>query len=328
MIAKCIKGKGFRGAAAYDLQPHKSLLLETNMAGRTPRALATEFGAIRALRPNLSKAVCHVSLSLHPEESLSDEQWCEAAHSWLQGMGFVNNQYVISRHTDAAHAHIHILVNRIALDGKVVSDAHDYRRQEKIMRELEQRFSLRQVRSSRETLRAALTKGEIEHALRTGEASTRMNLQKIIDAALTQKIALNAFCQKLAAQGVTVRLNKASTGFVSGISFALGDVTFKGSKLGKGYTWGALQLRGLLHEQDRRIEEYEQGIGSDNATSPAERDRSDKDRSKPDGSELAGRSTNQELTGADSAFTRIAEKYLSGRAGDRNRSSPSKGLSR
>ena len=111
MIAKCIKGKGFRGAAAYDLQPHKSLLLETNMAGRTPRALAAEFGAIRALRPNLSKAVCHVSLSLHPEESLSDEQWCEAAHSWLQGMGFVNNQYVISRHTDAAHAHIHILVH-------------------------------------------------------------------------------------------------------------------------------------------------------------------------------------------------------------------------
>ena len=174
LIAKCIKGKGFRGAAAYDLQPHKCLLLETNMAGRTPRALAAEFGAIRALRPNLSKAVCHVSLSLHPEESLSDEQWCEAAHSWLQGMGSVNNQYVISRHTDAAHAHIHILVNRIALDGKVVSDAHDYRRQEKIMRELEQRFSLRQVRSSRETLRAALTKGEIEHALRTGKASTRM----------------------------------------------------------------------------------------------------------------------------------------------------------
>ena len=196
------------------------------------------------------------------------------------------------------------------------------------MRELEQRFSLRQVRSSRETLRAALTKGEIEHALRTGEASTRMNLQKIIDAALTQKIALNAFCQQLAAQGVTVRLNKASTGFVSGISFALGDVTFKGSKLGKGYTWGALQLRGLLHEQDRRIEEHEQGIGSGDSTSPAERDRSDKDRSKPDGSELAGGSTNQELTGADSAFTRIAEKYLSGRAGDRNRSLPSKGLSR
>ena len=78
----------------------------------------------------------------------------------------------------------------------------------------------------------------------------------------------------------------------------------------------------------QRIEEHEQGIGSGDSTSPAERDRSDKDRSKPDGSELARGGTNQELTGADSAFTRIAEKYLSGRAGDRNRSSPSKGLSR
>ena len=38
MIAKCIKGKGFRGAVEYDLQPHKSILLETNMAGRTPWA--------------------------------------------------------------------------------------------------------------------------------------------------------------------------------------------------------------------------------------------------------------------------------------------------
>ena len=80
-----------------------------------------------------------------------------------------------------------------------------------------------------------------------------------------------------------MRLNKASTGFVSGISFALGDVTFKGSKLGKGYTWGALQLRGLLHEQDRRIEEHEQGIARDKTTIPDKQDRSDNDRSKPDG---------------------------------------------
>ena len=30
-------------------------------------------------------------------------------------MGFTENQYVISRHTDTAHEHIHILANRIGL---------------------------------------------------------------------------------------------------------------------------------------------------------------------------------------------------------------------
>ena len=37
MIAKAVKGKGFRGALAYDLAPEKGALLDTNMAGETPR---------------------------------------------------------------------------------------------------------------------------------------------------------------------------------------------------------------------------------------------------------------------------------------------------
>ncbi len=120
MIAKAIKGKGFRGAVAYDLQKGKSVLLDSNMSAKekgSVSAFAKEFGAIRALRPNLTKAVCHVSISLHPDEHLSDSDWCKAAHTWLKDMGFTDNQYLISRHTDTKHPHIHILVNRIRLDG-------------------------------------------------------------------------------------------------------------------------------------------------------------------------------------------------------------------
>jgi hypothetical protein len=262
VIAKLIKGKGFRGAVEYDLQPDKSVLLETNMAGETPRALASEFGAVRALRPRLAKAVCHASLSIHPDERLTDDQWREAAHAWMQGMGFVNNQYIISRHTDAAHPHIHILVNRITLDGQVVSDAHDYKRQEPIMRGLERQFGLRMVPPSQEVGRASLTKGELEHSLRTGEASARIRLQNAVDTALARGCLLEIFCDRLTLVGVEVRLNMASTGFISGISFALDGVAFKGSKLGKSYTWNSLQQRGLRHEQDRGRSQQELGNGA------------------------------------------------------------------
>jgi hypothetical protein len=47
------------------------------MEGDNPRELAKEFGEIRKLRPNLGKAVLHVSLSAAPGEHLSDAQWTE-----------------------------------------------------------------------------------------------------------------------------------------------------------------------------------------------------------------------------------------------------------
>ena len=83
MIAKLVKGRGFRGALNYDLEPEKGVLLDTNMAGENPRELAAEFGAIRELRPGLGKAVLHASLSAAPGDQLSDEQWREIGQEYL-----------------------------------------------------------------------------------------------------------------------------------------------------------------------------------------------------------------------------------------------------
>lgn len=251
MIAKAIKGKGFRGAVAYDLQKGKSVLLDSNMSAKekgSVSAFAKEFGAIRALRPNLTKAVCHVSISLHPNEHLSDNDWCKAAHTWLKDMGFTDNQYLISRHTDTKHPHIHILVNRIRLDGSVVSDSHDYKRQEAVMRKLEKEFGFMQVKNSREAERSSPKKGELEQAVRKQEPSVRMLLQEYIGNALQEPVPFWEFAAKLQENGIEVKLNQASTGTISGISFSLNGISFKGSKLGKGYTWNALKQKGLYYE--------------------------------------------------------------------------------
>lgn len=252
MIAKVIKGKGFRGVLEYCLRQEKGFLLETNMAGSSPRELAKELGEIRKLRPNLSGAVSHVSIALSVGESLSDNQWREVAQKYLAHMGFTNNQFVAVRHTDRDHQHMHIIINRVTMDGTVVSDSHNYKRQEKLMRELEKELSLKQVTPSRETGRKALTKGEVEHAVRTGEPSARMKLQNLIDSTLQRIKIWELFSAALAGHGVEVRLNKASTGRVSGISFAVDGVALKGSDLGKAYSWNSLLQRGLEYEQNER----------------------------------------------------------------------------
>ena len=87
MIAKAVKGKGFRGALQYDLDKEQGRVIDTNMAGENPRQLAAEFGEIRKLRPNLGKAVLHVSLSAALGENLTDAQWSEIGHRYLDGMG-------------------------------------------------------------------------------------------------------------------------------------------------------------------------------------------------------------------------------------------------
>lgn len=179
MIAKMAKGRGFRGALEYDLQEGKSVLLETNVAGKTVRAMAHEFGDVRQLRPTLGKAVMHVSLSVHAHEHLTDDQWRTIAARYLDGMGFTDNQYVVTRHTDTDHEHIHILANRITFGGAVVSDSQDWKRQEALMRVFERDYRLIAEPPSHEAERKAATQGEIESFARTGEASIKHNGYRI-----------------------------------------------------------------------------------------------------------------------------------------------------
>lgn len=86
MIAKAIKGKGFRGALEYELSKEEGRVIDTNMEGVGPREQAREFGAIRKLRPNWSRAVLHVSLSAAPGEMLTDDQWREIGQRYLHGL--------------------------------------------------------------------------------------------------------------------------------------------------------------------------------------------------------------------------------------------------
>ncbi|CQR34451.1 DNA topoisomerase (fragment) [Thiomonas arsenitoxydans] len=254
MIAKAIKGRGFRGALAYDLGKEQGRILASNMAGRTPRELAAEFGAVRRLRPNLGKAVLHVSLSAAVGEKLTDAQWQQIAQHYLRGMGLTNNPFIVTRHTDTEHEHIHLLVSRITLSGKVVSDGRDYARQEVLMREIERAFGLQSVAPSRASPRKAARKGEIEGALRTGQPSSRQRLQQLCDAAAAGCDSFTTYVERLEAVGVeVVPVVQRGGAKLSGLSYRLEGVLMKGSDLGRGYAAAGIQQRGVSYEQDRDV---------------------------------------------------------------------------
>ena len=259
MIAKIVKGRGFRGVLEYNLAQGKGYVIDTNMAGRNPRELAAEFGALRRRRPNLGKAVFHASLSAAPGEKLTDDQWRDIGHRYLHGMGFDDNQYIIIRHTDTEHEHIHIVANRVTFAGGVVSESFDCLKQEKILRKIELEYGLRRVASSSEVKRKAPTRGELERLIRTGKPSIRNRLQQLCDAAANGCHSFTEYVERLKAMNVeivpTVQMNGTK---LTGLLYRLDGEAMKGSDLGRDYTAAGVQKRGITYEKDRDFPTIEQ----------------------------------------------------------------------
>ena len=262
MKAKISRGAGFRGALNYVLEEgaKQAQIVGGTMDGRTPRELAAEFSGVRKLRADIAKPVWHASLSAPPGERLSDEQWRGVTQGFMSKMGFSGSTpYVVVRHQDTGHDHVHIVASRIDLAGKVWLGQWEARRAIEATQALEKEHGLTLTAGLGEARaeQKKLTAAEINMAVRTGQEPPRQRLQRLVDAATERGDTVVQFAEWLTAAGVTVRPNLASTGRLNGFAFEVEGVHFKGSDLGKAYTWKGLQDRGITYEQARDREGLE-----------------------------------------------------------------------
>jgi hypothetical protein len=264
MIAKQSIGKSFMGALDYNLKKmehpdlgQRATLLETNCQSMNRNQILAELAIMKQMNPRLQRNTWHTSLNFPKEDQLSDKKMLTIAREYMTNIGFDNNLYFIFRHHDAGHSHAHVLALRNRFDGTVVSDSNNYRRSEKIIRELEKKYSLQETQSSKKSLRCAPTKNEIELAVRTGSPSTKMELQDKVAMAIQHSGSIGQFIQNLEKQNIHPLFNQAPTGRVSGISYAYGDFLIKGQKLGRQFTWGNI-IKQINYEKTRDRQEVSQ----------------------------------------------------------------------
>lgn len=254
MIAKQIKGKDFYGLLAYNekkVENDQGYVLDASITHDTVVNMTREFNMIRQLRPRLGKAVYHVSLSLPLGDNLRDREFTALSLDYLKGMGFDDNQYINYRHTDTQHEHIHIIANRVKYSGEVVSDSRDYERSEKLVRMLEAKYGLSTLESRKLKKRAGLTQQEIEKSIRTGQAPLKLVLQQRIDGAILRSNDVAGFIEELKKKKVYPMFNTSmTTGRVTGISFDHQGVVYKGSSLGRQYSWNNI-IKHLYYDQAR-----------------------------------------------------------------------------
>lgn len=103
MIVKISKGRGWAGAHQYIYKDGKASHLLGNLPFQNFGQASRIVGEFRKLRPNLKKAIAHYSLSLPPNEHLTDEQWKSVATEFISKMGHADCPHVCFKHTDTNH---------------------------------------------------------------------------------------------------------------------------------------------------------------------------------------------------------------------------------
>src|SRR5690606_27672760 len=209
MIAKQSIGSSFMGALSYNLKKinspdrkERAELLDTNFISLEKSVIKKEVDLVVSLNPAIKRNTYHTSLNFARGEKVSNEKMLAVAREYMDQMGFDNNPYFIFRHHDTSHPHCHILALRIRFDGTTVSDSNNYKRSEKIVRQLEKHYNLEQIASSNKALFRAPDKDELEMVQRTGRASRKMVLQEKVNAALFKSNTLNSFIIHLEQAGV------------------------------------------------------------------------------------------------------------------------------
>lgn len=138
-----------------------------------------------ALNPKVTRNSVHVSLNFDPsEKNMDDHKYMEIARAYMQGIGFGEQPYLVYRHEDAAHPHLHIVSVKIRADGSRI-DMHNIgkNQSETTRRELETRFGLVPAQGAEKNSEEALRPIAAER-VKYGVSQTRQALANVLNTVL------------------------------------------------------------------------------------------------------------------------------------------------
>ncbi len=141
-------------------------------------------GKLASLNERIKANSVHVSLNFDPSEKLSDERLKEIAAAYMERLGFGEQPYLVYRHFDAGHPHIHILSVKVGFDGKGI-DTHNIgiRKSEPARKELEMIYKL--VRAEDMSRKPYQQKSAFAEKVIYGKVESRKAIGAVLESVLT-----------------------------------------------------------------------------------------------------------------------------------------------
>lgn len=160
MVAKISLGNSLYGSLVYNgekINKEHGRVLDTNKIyndGTGKINIHRVFEDFKRWMPQATKAektMMHISLNPHPDDRLSEAQYIQIAHEYMEKMGFAEMPYVIVKHEDIDRYHIHIVALRVRPDGSAIDSKNNYYRSKEITREIERKYGLHNAERQRIT---------------------------------------------------------------------------------------------------------------------------------------------------------------------------------
>ena len=263
MIGKLKKGSSFAGCIRYvtGKDEAKTIASDGVLLG-TNAEITQSFELQRQLNPRIKKPVGHIALSFKPEDKprLTDEFMAKIALEYMQMMGINDTQFIIVRHHNTDNPHCHIVYNRINNEGKLISDAHDYRRNEQVTKALKSKYGLTYGTDKSKTNTRKLRNAE----------RARYEIHNAVKDALKMADSWEKLRSELAKRGVHLEFvyKDKEQAKIQGIRFSKDGYSFKGTQISRGYSFGKLNARfegteNQVSARDNSARQYEQGCRKD-----------------------------------------------------------------
>ncbi|MCZ4223532.1 relaxase/mobilization nuclease domain-containing protein [Pedobacter rhodius] len=151
MVAKIKIGKSIRGILHYNenkvSEGSASLILACGFAGDVEKMniqhKITRFQHLTELKPSVKTNALHISLNFEASENIENAKLQQIAIRYMDLIGFDEQPFLVYRHNDVAHQHIHIATTSIQRDGKSIS-LHNIGRElsEPARKQIEKEFNL------------------------------------------------------------------------------------------------------------------------------------------------------------------------------------------
>jgi len=126
----------------------------------------------------------HISLNFGLEEKIGREKLAEIASAYMEKIGFGEQPYLVYKHLDAGHPHIHIVSTNIQKDGKRISLHNIGRNQSNTARrELEIAFNLQKAESQEKLVPEEIRTLPVQKVA-YGKSATKRGIINALDAVL------------------------------------------------------------------------------------------------------------------------------------------------
>jgi hypothetical protein len=144
------------------------------------------FEMLNNLNSRATSKTIHISLNFNPSEKLSNDKLIEVANVYMEKIGFEQQPFLVYKHQDAGHPHIHIVSTTIKEDGSRINTHNIGRNQsEKARKEIEHQYGLIKAERQQQLMKPGIKPVDAQKAV-YGKSETKRSISNVVGAVFSQ----------------------------------------------------------------------------------------------------------------------------------------------